>query len=119
MNIPNMLTHKSVEKAPVKEASKAKDEGIKLDADKTRYDLVDLDFIEQFADVLTFGAKKYGPNSWKKVEDGKNRYFSALIRHIIAFRKGEKNDPETGKSHLAHAVCNLMFMFGFDKMEDK
>lgn len=90
-------------------------EGVKFDQDKARWDLLDYTFVGDAVDVLTFGAKKYGPNSWKKVENGEERYFAALMRHIVAWRKGEAIDSETGKSHLAHALCNLMFIYNFDK----
>lgn len=93
--------------------------GIKHDADKARWDLLDYNFIKEGTEVLTFGATEYGPNSWKSVTNGSERYFAALMRHIVAWRQGEKVDPQTGKSHLAHALCNLMFLFGFEKNSEK
>jgi len=32
---------------------------------------------------------------------------------------GEKNDPETGLSHLAHASACLMFLIHFELQESK
>lgn len=84
--------------------------GQKFDQDKLRYDLVEPEFEEAVVEVLTYGAAKYAPNSWQKVPDAKNRYYAALRRHIAAWRKGEEIDQESGKSHLAHAACNLMFL---------
>lgn len=84
--------------------------GIKHDKDKLRWDLLDLETLEEEVKVLTFGAAKYGPNNWKGVEDGINRYFAALLRHVTAWRTGERLDPESGQHHLSHAMCNLRFL---------
>lgn len=87
-----------------------KNVGIKHDDGKNRLDLVEPSFIEGVGEVLTFGAQKYGPDSWQNVEDGVDRYYAAALRHLLAYRKGEKMDPESGKSHLYHVACNMMFL---------
>jgi hypothetical protein len=84
--------------------------GQKFDSDKLRWDLLPMRPIEDAIKVLTFGASKYGPNNWRYVEEAKERYFAALMRHIAAYRKGESLDPESGLSHLAHAMCNIIFL---------
>lgn len=84
--------------------------GRKNDYGKLRYDLVPPVALEEITKVLTFGAEKYAPENWRRVEDWKPRYTAALMRHIEAYRKGEDLDPETGVSHLAHAGCCLMFL---------
>ena len=89
--------------------------GRKDDKGKTRFDLVDTEFEEAVAEVLTYGANKYAPDSWRHIEDAVNRYYASLRRHINAYRKGEKIDPESGLSHLAHAACNIMFLMYFDR----
>lgn len=95
--------------------------GVKDDADKLRYDLIDADFEEEMVKVITEGAKKYGPNSWQKVEDAKNRYYAALRRHVAAIRKGEFRNAEDGDvSHFAQIAINAMFLYVLEtKMEDK
>lgn len=95
--------------------------GRKDDQDKLRYDLLDVDFEEEMARVLTEGAKKYAPNSWQKVEDAKNRYYAALRRHVAAIRKGEFRNSEDGDvSHFAQIAVNAMFLYVLEtKMEDK
>jgi hypothetical protein len=67
-------------------------------------------------DVLTFGAEKYEPDNWKYVPDSKRRYFDALQRHVWAWKEGEQIDPESGKHHLAHALCSLAFLYEHDIM---
>ena len=88
--------------------------GPKYDTGKLRYDLVTPDVIKAIAEVLTFGAEKYAPNSWQLVPDAKRRYTAALMRHFEAYRAGEQLDPESGLSHLSHALCNLMFLQHFE-----
>ena len=89
--------------------------GKKYDSDKLRYDLIDPKFEENLAKVLTFGAKKYGDNNWKKVTPLEDRYYAALRRHLSAWRQGELNDEESGQRHLAHAACCLYFLFMNDE----
>ena len=88
--------------------------GQKHDQDKPLWNLLPWDSVKEVVDVLTFGAKKYEPENWKKVPDARNRYFAAAMRHLTAWWEGEKLDPETGLSHLAHAVCCLLFLIWFD-----
>jgi ribosomal protein L32 len=89
-------------------------DGIKFDSDKPRWDLLPLDLIEPVVRVLTMGAKKYADDNWKIVPDARKRYFSALMRHLTAWQSGEKVDPESGESHIAHAICNLIFLEWLD-----
>ena len=51
--------------------------GRKDDQEKNRLDLIEPEFIEGVGKVLTVGAKKYAPNSWKNVDDAENRYYAA------------------------------------------
>tara|TARA_R100000697_G_scaffold28105_1_gene37148 strand:- start:983 stop:1264 length:282 start_codon:yes stop_codon:yes gene_type:complete len=87
--------------------------GIKHDIGKLQYDLLDPYALEDMVKVLTFGAIKYDRHNWKNVE--KYRYEAAMMRHYEAYRKGELYDPESGVSHLAHALVNLMFLYCFER----
>ena len=89
-------------------------EGRKYDGEKPQLYLLPPKSINEVGKVLTFGAKKYDAHNWRKVDDLQNRYSSAALRHIFAHIDGEENDEETGLSHLAHAICCLMF-----KLEDE
>lgn len=91
--------------------------GLKYDSDKLRWDLLPIDTIEDVVKILTFGANKYGPDNWQGLDNFEDRYYGALMRHITAWRKGEKMDEESGLSHLAHAMCNLVFLLWKDKRE--
>lgn len=82
-------------------------------ADKTKhtFELLPLDLLWETNLVLQHGAKKYGINNWRHQKGFKfSRCYNALLRHMFAWWKGEDLDPETGISHLAHAMCNLIFL---------
>lgn len=100
---------------PLKDEEFKEADDVKKDSGKLRLDLVTPEFIEEVGEVLTFGASKYPANSWQKIPDAVDRYYAAAMRHILAWRKGEKNDSESGLSHLAHAATNMMFIMYLDK----
>lgn len=90
-------------------------EGKKYDTGKLRWDLLQYECVEDIVRILTFGAEKYGQRNWMGVEPFEDRYFAALMRHLVAYRNGEAIDPESGLSHLAHAGCNIMFLSWYEK----
>jgi hypothetical protein len=58
---------------------------------------------------MTFGAKKYDDRNYSKGMKW-GRLFGAAMRHLWAFWLREEADKETGKSHLAHAICCCMML---------
>ena len=84
-------------------------QGRKFDSGKLRYDLIPVLAQEEVVKVVTLGAEKYDPENWKRVPEGRRRYYAAAMRHIEAWRKGEKQD-EIGTHHIANAISNLMFI---------
>lgn len=88
--------------------------GVKYDQDKPQWTLVPFKAFDEVVKVLTIGAKKYAPDNWKKVPNARQRYIDAAFRHMSAYAGGEKLDAETGKSHLAHAMCCFLFLMAFD-----
>jgi hypothetical protein len=83
-------------------------EGTKHDQGKARMSLLDTSWLLGVAEVLTFGEKKYAANNWRK-GISVSRLMDAAARHQAAFNDGEDLDPESGKGHLYHASCCLMF----------
>ncbi len=99
--------------------------------------ITDLDFLEITLKVLkkqfnilknvqlknsltnSFNFLIYGNENWKLVEDGKRRYYEALIRHVTAWWCGESCDKDDGLHHLAHAGCCLLFLLWIDKNGEK
>jgi len=90
----------------------------KFDQGKLRYDLLPWDSVEQVVDILTYGAEKYDAESWQLVDDANNRYFAALLRHLIAWKQGEITDEESGRLHLAHVATNALFLLWFNLQEE-
>lgn len=89
-------------------------EGQKFDSAKNRLELIPSEFIEEIGSVLTSGAEKYGARNWEKgLEWG--RIYGATLRHLFAWWRKEELDPETGKSHLIHAACNILFLFTYQR----
>jgi hypothetical protein len=89
--------------------------GLKLDQGKREWHLLPWEAAEQVVDVLMFGAKKYAPDNWRHVENAQTRYLNAAIRHLLAWKRGEAHDPESGLHHLAHAACCVLFLLALEK----
>lgn len=84
-------------------------DGKKYDGEKPQMYLLPPKSMLEVSRVLTFGARKYDPENWRKLENLQNRYSSAALRHIFAHIDGSKLDDDSGLSHLAHAICCLLF----------
>ena len=91
--------------------------GKKYDQNKLRWDLLPIDLLEEIVEIYTFGAQKYGDNQWQNLDDGLKRYYSALMRHLVAWKKGNKIDDESKKRHLAHACWNIIALMYLDREE--
>lgn len=79
--------------------------------------LLSLNGLDSVSDVFAFGAKKYGdPYNFRKPHgDGYSlRLLGASVRHIWKYLRGERLDPETGKSHIAHAVADLLMVLDLE-----
>lgn len=90
------------------------DKGVKYDGEKPQMYLLPPLAALEVGKVLTYGAKKYSPDNWRKVNGLQERYTSATLRHLLAHMAGEEKDEETDLDHLAHAITCLMF-----KLEDR
>ncbi len=87
-------------------------EGRKHDQGKPMVSLIPSAPLIEVAKVLTFGAGKYDPHNWRQ---GMNmsRLLDANFRHMLAFKEGEDLDPESGISHVAHAICGNLFLLEY------
>jgi len=108
--------------------SEIKGQGLRLNSDKVRHDLLEPYAIEELAKVFTAGAKKYEDHNWLK---GMNwsTMLASLKRHISAFEQGEDMDfdphcekcqegtcvSHTGLYHMAHAAWNCMALVSYYK----
>jgi dATP/dGTP diphosphohydrolase len=66
--------------------------------------------VKEVALVQAYGHAKYKDfNNFRKgMEIGRN--LSCAIRHIAAYQEGQDLDLESGRNHLAHAACRLLFV---------
>lgn len=86
--------------------SLGKDDDTKLD-----WMLIEWSAMEHLVRVRQFGSNKYdGAASWTVIQDPARRFRAAAMRHLLADAAGEKLDPESGQPHLAHVMCNMMFL---------
>lgn len=81
-------------------------QGKKNDAGKPDLSLVSSELMVALAEVRAFGATKYPKNNWK-LGFKYTRSIAAALRHIMAFKDGEDLDPESGLTHIAHAIASL------------
>lgn len=105
-----------------------KEEGLRFNDDKIRYDLLEPFAIEQLARIFTKGAKKYADNNWLKGMKW-SKMIASLKRHIAAFERGEDYDFDpncegckngtcvnhTGELHMAQAAWNAMGLVSYYK----
>jgi len=87
--------------------------GAGFDREKIRLELVPPELITAVGEVLTLDAAMYGDRNWEKGMD-RGRVYGALQRHLLAWWAGEECDPETGKTHLAHASCCIAFLLAYE-----
>lgn len=88
--------------------------GVKYDAGKVRPSLLPWPALTEVMAVLAFGAAKYEPDNWQRVPGARERYFDAALRHLVAWHSGESLDAESGRHHLAHAACCVLFLLWFE-----
>ena len=85
---------------------------IKYDNDKVQWTLLlNPDFkksLEDVVSILQSGANKYSKDNWKGLDT--ERLENAMLRHVLAYMSGEVLDRETNKSHLLHALTNILFI---------
>jgi hypothetical protein len=90
-------------------------QGYKVSMDdhgKLMVQLVPPALVEQTARVLGYGAKKYARNNWQRGMRW-SEVSGALERHLMAWKRGEDMDPESGEMHLAHLACCVAFLLHY------
>jgi hypothetical protein len=93
--------------------------GVKFDQDKLPVHLLPFDALMEISEILAFGAKKYESRNWERGMDW-HRPFRACTTHLwkwfmkIDDGKGPGMDEETGRSHLSHAGCCILFLIAYE-----
>lgn len=96
-------------------------EGIKYDTDKPRLAEMIVDFKEpllSLCKVWEFGANKYSKSNWKLVDNGKDRYTNAMLRHLVQ-EDDKEEDDESGLLHASHIAFNALARLYFILQEQK
>lgn len=83
--------------------------GKKFDSNKPKVSLVPSEAILEMAKAFTYGANKYGADNFKN-GIAYRRLLDAAMRHILAISAGEEIDPESGNSHVGHAMASLAML---------
>ena len=84
-------------------------EAKKFDGGKADLSLNPLIAIEQMARAFMLGEKKYGRYNYTAGMDA-SRLIAATLRHVHQWQDGEDNDPESGASHLGHALACIAML---------
>ena len=94
--------------------SDKKGTGARFNDGKPDLSLIPLETLADEARVWMYGERKYKRHNWMK---GMNWSIplACALRHLAAWQAGEDIDPESGQSHLAHAMCNLRMLTAFAK----
>lgn len=90
-------------------ADKKKDRSLRYNNGKPDYSLIPMAAMKEAAHVLEYGASKYAVDNWMKPTNWRVSY-ACLMRHMSAWQSGEDLDPESGRNHLGHAMCNILQM---------
>lgn len=96
--------------------------GAKVDAGKTRLDLVLGAFpraLMGVGEVGTFGANKYTDNGWLEVQNAQQRYADAMLRHYMKEKMGEHVDPDSGLPHKCHLAWNALAILELQYREEE
>lgn len=97
------------------------EEGNKYDTGKPRVGEMLQDFALPLLEVTKaweYGASKYEKRNWRKVENGKDRYTNALLRHLLA-EEERLVDDESNLLHATHVAWNALARLWFILQERK
>ena len=93
--------------------------GMKYDTGTLDWSLLPWEVLETTVNRFTVGKDKYAKDSWKKLENGAERYESAMMRHFCEYKKGNTwdNDPkfkDHPSTHLQAMLWNAICLCWFE-----
>ncbi len=86
-----------------------KNQGLRYNENKLRYDLFNEDALRDLAKVLYNGANKYSPRNWEKGMSW-STIIQSFKRHLTAIEAGIDYDDEDQLLHVAHLQANAHFL---------
>jgi hypothetical protein len=100
-----------IEAQPVQEEPiPVQEEPIQEQEVKIDHTLIPINALEEVSRALMYGKEKHGAWGWMENPKSYTELLAKTQRHIFQFQRGETIDPKTGLSHLACAICDLMFL---------
>lgn len=81
-----------------------------LAIEKIDHTLLPIDALEEVSRTLMIGRDRHGAWNWVTNPLPYTHLLAKAERHILAFQGGENIDPGTGRSHIACAICDLLFL---------
>ena len=116
--------HKEEDRMPyteqtLKTFNKERNQVIKQDSGKPRWELVPMKALEGIPIVMAdaiepteqFPEGRYEIHSWQKVDP--TRYLAALVRHVIELQAGQEFTEDTGMRIIDAILTNAMFLSWF------
>lgn len=103
---------------------KEKGGGMKYDQGKLDWSLLPWEVIETAVNRFTVGKEKYAAWSWTLLEHGKERYESALMRHFMEYKRGNRWDEDPRfeqhpSTHLQAALWNMICLVYYELQDIK
>jgi hypothetical protein len=95
--------------------STEKGSGARYNAGKPDMSLIPLWTLAGEAEVWEYGKRKYAAWNWAKGMPW-SIPIACILRHLAAFQRGEENDPESGKPHIDHIMCNARMLKLYSKV---
>lgn len=90
-----------------------KDEGLRYDKGKIRWDLLPWDVLKEIAEVYTKGAEKYAPRNWEKGMPW-SKCWRPLLSHFYQWMMKKDRDEELGTYHMAMVAWNAMALMAYE-----
>lgn len=75
---------------------------------KVAFDCLSWPVIAEMAVGMHEGAFKYGRHNYREEGVCASTYFSACLRHLVAWFEGEDIDPDSGLHHLTKLMTSVM-----------
>lgn len=84
-----------------------------IQTDKPRYDLLDMDMLKRWAELMARGAIKYGEENWRKAEteEEMKRFAASLLRHTFQLLEGDRTED--------HGAAIMFNVSGYEMVRAK